>query len=392
MDVGTGIYTSPGSHVCVWERLRGFTGGDSEVIGYGGGNRTQVAKILPSDMGFKTTGCGEWRLAAPEFTPFDYVPEGIWVVGEDVEPGIYASQGDPFNSLIAGQCYWARLRGFSGSIDDIIANNHGGERQVVAIKSSDVGFETRGCEEWVPIADTISSVDGPNYELGNGTWLVGAEAKPGVYIRGGVQGVYCRWERLRGFSGENSDVIANGRGSRASILIIESTDVGVKSTSCIGWQFFREVVTPVDTISDGVWLVELEIEPGIYAAEGGDMCRWDTNITWRNWSEHGGREIIEIDSFDFIFGTSGCGEWRPVAEAITPIDVVPDGTWLVGEEITPGLYTAQGGSSCSWERLRDFRGFNPIAYGYGAERQIVEILSTDEGFKTKGCGEWTRIG
>ena len=126
------------------------------------------------------------------------------------------------------------------------------------------------------------------------------------------------------------------------------------------------------------------------------MCYSKTNSEFRGARHAEERVILEIPSYDLTFATSGCGDWRPIANAITPVDVVPDGIWVVGEEITPGIYTAQGGDSCSWERLRSFSIYDghyldSIATGYGATRQVVEVLSTDEGFKTKGCGEWTPV-
>ena len=148
------------------------------------------------------------------------MPEGVWVVGEDVEPGIYASQDHSLNS----RCHWVRLRGFSGLNDDTIASGRSVGRQIVEIKPSDVGFETRGCEEWVPLADAASPAATEYYNWGDGTWLVEEEVKLGVYIN--VDSIYCRWERLRGFSGEDSDIIADGREHDQVILIIESTDGG----------------------------------------------------------------------------------------------------------------------------------------------------------------------
>lgn len=71
--------------------------------------------------------------------------EGTWRVGRDIRPGTYRSRSDGDDL-----CYWERLRGFSGDVDDIIANDAISSRGpvVVRIASSDRGFMTRGCATW----------------------------------------------------------------------------------------------------------------------------------------------------------------------------------------------------------------------------------------------------
>lgn len=66
---------------------------------------------------------------------------GVYMVGEDIEPGTYRSDGD--------SCYWARLAGFSGSLDDIIANDNVSGTAYVTIDPSDVAFESNRCGDWI---------------------------------------------------------------------------------------------------------------------------------------------------------------------------------------------------------------------------------------------------
>ena len=48
-------------------------------------------------------------------------------------------------------CYWARLSGSSGEIDDIIANDFtDSPKVIVTIKPSDQYFESEGCGTWTP--------------------------------------------------------------------------------------------------------------------------------------------------------------------------------------------------------------------------------------------------
>ncbi|MCH7232186.1 hypothetical protein L0U85_15165 [Glycomyces sp. L485] len=67
--------------------------------------------------------------------------DGIWVVGDEVEPGTYKAQGS------GSACYWARL----GSLDtsDILDNHFGSAKVTVELHNSDAAFETSGCGSWV---------------------------------------------------------------------------------------------------------------------------------------------------------------------------------------------------------------------------------------------------
>ncbi len=74
------------------------------------------------------------------------IEEGLWMVGEDIQPGIYRAV-IPDDSA---SCYWERLSGLSGSLDDIIANGLGepGEQVFVSIAASDLAFNSDGCGTW----------------------------------------------------------------------------------------------------------------------------------------------------------------------------------------------------------------------------------------------------
>jgi hypothetical protein len=82
--------------------------------------------------------------APPKPGPKRIITDGVWKVGEEIAPGTYrAPRG--------GGCYWARLSGFSGDLDDIIANGGFSRNQTITIASSDAGFETNGCGDWTRI-------------------------------------------------------------------------------------------------------------------------------------------------------------------------------------------------------------------------------------------------
>jgi hypothetical protein len=70
--------------------------------------------------------------------------DGIWRVGAEIDPGTYRASG-------GGDCYWARLAGFSGNLGDIISNGVGVPHPVVTISSSDTGFESSSCGTWTRV-------------------------------------------------------------------------------------------------------------------------------------------------------------------------------------------------------------------------------------------------
>lgn len=76
----------------------------------------------------------------------------------------------------------------------------------------------------------------------NGTFRIGKDIPAGVYRTVVPRGGYgCYWERLRGFSGNFSDIIANDNVSPGSptIVTIYSSDVGFSSSGCGKWVLQR---------------------------------------------------------------------------------------------------------------------------------------------------------
>lgn len=67
--------------------------------------------------------------------------DGTFIVGEDIQPGTYESEGSDF-------CYWERLSGTSGTLDDIITNGNPTGPTTITISPSDAAFGTQGCSEW----------------------------------------------------------------------------------------------------------------------------------------------------------------------------------------------------------------------------------------------------
>ncbi len=67
-----------------------------------------------------------------------------------------------------------------------------------------------------------------------------------------------------------------------------------------------------------------------------------------------------------------------------------NGVYIVGEDVEPGQYRGEGGSSCYWERTSlngDDILDNHLSSGPGP---VVATLVAGELFETDGCGTWTR--
>lgn len=151
---------------------------------------------------------------------------GTFAVGRDIAPGTYRAPNTSF-------CYWARLSGFSGSFDEIIANDTtSGGPSMVTIKPTDVGFESSGCGTWT--ADLSPITASPSSPFGAGTFIVGVDIAAGTWQSSGTDS--CYWQRTSGFSGDFGEILANDFSSGgASIVSINPSDKGFTSSGCGTW-------------------------------------------------------------------------------------------------------------------------------------------------------------
>jgi hypothetical protein len=170
----------------------------------------------------------------------------------------------------------------------------------------------------------------------------------------------------------------------------------------------------VDTFGAGTYTVHGfgiggdGIEEGIYRNIGfNDGCYWERLSGFSGESEDvivneftNVGQIVQVFEGEGFRATSRCGTWTN--QLVTPRFGTPSspfvpGTYLVGNEITPGTWasTPVPGDSCYWERLSGFSGEfeDIIANDFTDSASIVEIKPDDAGFLSDdGCGTWTRIG
>ncbi|MEX2315225.1 MAG: hypothetical protein WD628_05855, partial [Thermomicrobiales bacterium] len=148
-DIPAGTYrNSDSSDGCYWERLSSLGGELDDIIANEFTFHRSIATIAPSDLAFSTDRCGTWTsdLSAVTGSPTDPFSDGTFIVGVDIGPGTWR------NSDSSDGCYWARLSGFSGELDDIIDNEFTYVAiQTVVVGNADVGFQTSGCGAWTRV-------------------------------------------------------------------------------------------------------------------------------------------------------------------------------------------------------------------------------------------------
>lgn len=109
-----------------------------------------------------------------------------------------------------------------------------------------------------------------------------------------------------------------------------------------------------------------------------------------------GQQIVDIRSTDYAFSTDAdCGTWYSTPRRGLQANITP-GMWLVGSQVTPGLYVSNVNYGCYWERLRNFDGTlsaiidNDFVDTPGV--RYIQVSAGDVGFQTDGdCGTWTRV-
>ena len=141
-EVRPGTYRATADGSCSWARLRGTSGSPDDILASGISSGSLLLTIGKHDAAVSSTGCGRWtsdlRRVTADRTAF---PDGTYLVGTDVAPGSYVSTG-------TGTCSWARLAGFDGTPDDVIASEVATGQRAVTLHGSDKGFTSRGCGSW----------------------------------------------------------------------------------------------------------------------------------------------------------------------------------------------------------------------------------------------------
>ena len=154
--------------------------------------------------------------------------DGTHRVGEDIQPGTYRTREG------SSGCYYARLAGFSGELDEILANDNTNDPAIITIAPTDAGFESRRCATWT---QDLSAITDNTTTFEDGTYIVGTDIEPGTYRSSGSSG--CYYARLSGFSGGLENLIANDNTDAPAVVEIAPTDAGFESKRCGTWTKIR---------------------------------------------------------------------------------------------------------------------------------------------------------
>ena len=143
-DIAHGIYAGVAdegpSESCYWARLSNALGDIDGVLTNGNAEGQFYVEIQDTDAYFQTgceiTALAEWP--SPD-QPHTAVLQGMYLIGRDIGPGTYRGEG---GQGILESCYWARLSGLSGELDDLITNNNSNGQFYVTVEVSDYALQT----------------------------------------------------------------------------------------------------------------------------------------------------------------------------------------------------------------------------------------------------------
>lgn len=237
------------------------------------------------------------------------------------------------------------------------------------------------------------TVSGLSITSGLGSIYTSDFASGGAITAGGSRNVVVRFSPSAAQT-YNGTITVNGDQTSGTNTIAVS-GAGVSSTP----------PGPRTQFGSGQWRVGTDIAAGRYYSDPSTNCYWErqrglsgslNDIVANEFiSFNAAQWIVDIASSDVAFETDPeCGTWFNTPRHGAQTSIVA-GVWLVGTQVTPGVYRSNAAANCYWERLSSFSGnLDGIIdndFNSGAGQVLVEIQSGDVGFRTDiECGTWTR--
>lgn len=185
----------------VAEDAKNFTLLSTDLEGY------EVGLILLPDL----------KTSAPAPTP---VLPGTYEVGKEIAPGVYRGEVSE-----GSFCKWARLSALSQDPENIIAMGLHEGPFYVELQSGDFAFTTE-CE-LQPIAH-LAPRDPLLTSVPPGMYVVGLDIGPGVYKGKPREDLFCFWQRLSNFRGEDDSTIAWDLPGEEFVVEVAPTDFAVE--------------------------------------------------------------------------------------------------------------------------------------------------------------------
>ncbi|WP_156225295.1 FG-GAP repeat domain-containing protein [Pseudactinotalea suaedae] len=166
---------------------------------------------------------------------------------------------------------------------------------------------------------------------------------------------------------------------------------------------FGQPARPV-TFGDGNWRIGSSLPPGTYRTTSQvfpDYCYWERSADFSGGINANAfttvGQIVTIEAGDAAFESDGCGTWTSRMNILgrRTTATLPGGAYLVSTDVSPGLWVNSDSSDgCYWERLSGFSGDGSeiLDNDFTDNTAYVEVLPSDVGFFSEGCGTWTWLG
>jgi len=256
--------------------------------------------------------------------------DGEFVVGTDMEPGVYRAEGPSGDSY--EPCEWTLVT----DEDDPLGSNweytYAG-RPVVELQEGQT-FTTAGCGTWSPLAASALTevADDAATTLTDGVWAAGLDLEPGVYRATtpvvsdddfGTCRIRVYTDATWSFESMRTDEFLDAGRPLVQINLGDVAAIfGCGAMEKVDWKALEPTGTPPTTFEDGIWLVGVDIAPGKYKTVmrvdpegyGCFVSTYDTpelavdgQATLEMFTDNFGSLVAEDG---WILVTSGCGPWK----------------------------------------------------------------------------------
>jgi hypothetical protein len=215
---------------CYWARLKDLSGGLESILANDNAEGQFYVQVADSDKALEVACDIAYlpEMPAPVATFPDQLEAGMYLVGIDVQPGLYrGNAGQGFGD----SCYWARLKDLSGGLDSLSANDNAIGQFYLEALESDEALET-ACELTF-LATLPSPPDSFPETIQPGMYLVGVDVQPGMYKgqAGADFSQSCYWQRISNLTGDLFSIIANDNATGQFYVQVASTDMALE-TAC----------------------------------------------------------------------------------------------------------------------------------------------------------------
>ncbi|WP_156138923.1 hypothetical protein [Microbacterium mangrovi] len=388
------------SYTWQWKRngvaISGATGATYKLVAADYGKKITVT-LTGKRAGYaNTTRTSAATLAVGAPAPV-ITRSGTYRVGTQIKPGTYAATS-------GANCYWERDNA-SGYVGSGPANDRG--RTIVTIAPTDKTFDTEGCGSWAPFVVLTTH---PATSAGDGMYAIGSQLSAGTYTT--TSSATCMWSRLKDATGSDESELGYGPMNEAgrTFVTISPTDKFFATSGCGTWtRFVQPTSPPASSAGAGMYAIGTQLSAGTYTATSSATCMWSRlkDASGSEGSELGfgpvnqkGPTIVTIAPTDRFFGSSGCGTWTLMPATGTPATSAGDGAYATGVTLQAGHYETSTAPSvmCMAVILSGFDGtWDEMLQGGITPDPVtrklqLNLLPTDKGFMTSGCGTWTRVG